>query len=51
MKEISRVERKRILMSTTRGVLNRLLIRNTRVDSEETRVHVSSQAIHQSPKQ
>jgi hypothetical protein len=38
MKETSRVERKSRLMPTARGVLNRLLIRNTRVDSEETRV-------------
>jgi hypothetical protein len=38
-------------MPTARGVLNRLLIRNARVDREETRVHVCSQAVYQSPKQ
>ena len=36
---------------TIREVLNRLLIRNAGFDSEETRIHVFSQAVHQSPKQ
>jgi len=36
-------------MPTARGVLKHLLIRNTRVDSEETCVRVFSQAVHQSP--
>lgn len=51
MEEMSRVEKKGRLMPTAHGVLNLLLIRNTRVDSEGTRVHVCSQAIHQSSKQ
>jgi len=51
MKEVSRVERKSRLMPTARGVLSRSLIRNTRVDSKEARVHVCSHVVQKSPKQ